>query len=125
MTLEASSSGPALVTESGSCRSATVFRRDSLRLSRRGAKAQESKRSRRARGSIASSFDFFVAEIRSKLWLPLFFMGSANWLERISGSHRRGCRSAATPKRNHRKRLKHAAKFSKLQEKFDGWVQSE
>ena len=57
-----------------------------------------------------SSFDTFVAEIRSTLWPPSFLMESPDWLERISGSHRRGCRSAATPTRNHRKRLKHAAK---------------
>ena len=72
-----------------------------------------------------SSFDTFVAEIRSTLWPPSFLKESPDWLERISGSHRRRCRYAATPKRNHRKRLKHAAKFSKLQEKFDGWFQSE
>ena len=58
-----------------------------------------------------SSFDTFVAKIRSTLWLPSFLMESPDWLERISGSHRRRCRYAATPKRNHRKRLKHAAKL--------------
>ena len=72
-----------------------------------------------------SSFDTIVAEIRSTLWLPSFFMESPDLLEPISGGHRGRCRYAATPKRNHRKRLKHAAKFSKLQEKFDGWFQSE
>ena len=73
MTLEASSSGPALVPEScqsGSCRPATALRRDFRRRSRRGAKAQKSNRNRRARGSIVSSFDACVSVIRSTLRLP-------------------------------------------------------
>ena len=53
---------------------------------RRGAKAQKSKRNRRARGSIVSCFEAFVAEIRSMLPLPKFFMELPNWLEHVGES---------------------------------------
>ena len=72
------------------------------------------------------SFDTFVAEVRSTLWLPSFFMESPDWLEPISGSHR-----DAVAMLQHRSAIIGNALnmppsyVSKLQEKFDGWFQSE